>query len=612
MKSGNSKSVVPGLRAGSRFLFLLAMATFMVWLLPAGSSGAGLEARRADPVVLTGDLIPSLNGVAPTALLAYRWAGEGWEQVPVQVDERVDVDFRSLYPFPDQKFVQGGPLVINAYADPGTLVGADSDPAIDGDDEITMMAANAGPEAPESYEAVPAGTLEEGASAIEVRDPLTGDVAYLYLFEAAAAADQGAGRDYVDYEFNLLAGDYLDNYGFADGPNPEHSTVDTDYYSTSHSDRWIDDELRLKSGGATGVDILDREKAQFYPGYCGRSTDSFSGYTGASAEGTFIANIDGPVRAIRSYLGANSGPYTQRESVFYERSQEVRTYLRVHAIPQVMQFTDYSPAASGMTYRNQLNPSGVTIDGVPDVLVPGVPADVPEGASAWEQVSGPQGSVDVVTNLKTDIEGLGVTSYYLDNAAPGGGAETQCTGDGNAYGSSGSWINTALPNTDPRNANSNFLTSTKTLFYGPPEASAARAEAHRASVDEPLAITTSDLAIPVGGPGESSDLKVKVKPTRKRIRAGGKRRYRVKVKNPGPVASGRIRACIKVPHKRVRVIGKRHCRTRNSIAAGSRTVMSFRIKVKNRVRRGARPGLRFTVREGGRTIRHVTRRLRVR
>ena len=77
------------------------------------------------------------------------------------------------------------------------------------------------------------------------------------------------------------------------------------------------------------------------------------------AEGAFIANKSGPVRAIRSYIGANSGPLTQREHIFYERRQDIRTFLRVHAIPGIMDYFDYAPAASGMTYKNNANTGGV-------------------------------------------------------------------------------------------------------------------------------------------------------------------------------------------------------------------------------------------------------------
>ena len=70
--------------------------------------------------------------------------------------------------------------------------------------------------------------------------------------------------------------------------------------------------------------------------------------------------------------------------IFYDRREDIRTNLRVHAIPGIMDFFDYSPAASGMTYRNNLNPAGVTIDGDPDrpspVRRPGSRSPVAQGS----------------------------------------------------------------------------------------------------------------------------------------------------------------------------------------------------------------------------------------
>ena len=114
----------------------------------------------------------------------------------------------------------------------------------------------------------------------------------------------GAGGDYVVYNFTLdSAADYKTTYNFADGPNPENSLAFSANYSYHFGDRWQDDELIITAGAATAVDILDRHKPMFAPGYCGRTEDTFN-----DAEGAFVINKSGPVRAIRSYIGANSGP----------------------------------------------------------------------------------------------------------------------------------------------------------------------------------------------------------------------------------------------------------------------------------------------------------------
>ena len=192
-----------------------------------------------------------------------------------------------------------------------------------------------------------------------------------------------------------------------------------------------------------------------------------------------MINKSGPVRAIRTYLGASSGPYTERQHVFYDRREEITTFLRVHQIPGVMDFFDYSPAASGMTYRNSANATGVRVDGVPDNLAAGAPT--------WEQVSGPQGGLSIVHSRTTDTP-LTVTSYYLDDSSPGGGAERQCTGDKYAYGASGLWVTSSIPNTDPTLGTAAHVTATRSLYFGPPNIAASAAETRAKQIAAPLSV----------------------------------------------------------------------------------------------------------------------------
>jgi hypothetical protein len=105
-------------------------------------------------------------------------------------------------------------------------------------------------------------------------------------------------------------------------------------------------------------------------------------------------------------------------------------------------------------------------------------------------VDGPQGSLGIVHTVSTDATGLGWTSYYLDKQAPGGGAETQCTGDGSAYGASGPRVPGAVPNTDPTLGTANRFAVTRSLFYDSPgKADGARLKAH---VDRPLQTALSN------------------------------------------------------------------------------------------------------------------------
>jgi hypothetical protein len=351
------------------------------------------------------------------------------------------------------------------YTDPNTFVGADPNPNLDSDDEIAFMAKDAGGSAPTSV-ARPGGTVAGTGVQVALADPLdAGASGYVYLFQSAGGLTPSAGKSYVHYAFRLNSGNYKTTYNMSAGPNPEDSNVATDSYKVHFSDRWLNDKIRVTVGGSTGVDILDRAKALFAPGNCGRSEDTFD-----SAEGAFIANISGPVRAIRSYVGANSGPRTERTNIFYAKREDVITDLRVHPIPSIMDFLDYSPAASGMTYSSNVIPNGVTIDGVPD--------PVPTTPPQWEMVTGKQGSLVTMTSLATDISGLTGRGWYEDNKTT---PTTQCTGDAFAYGSSGLYVTSAIPCTDPGltssdcGANAKHFEGKRVLYFQPPNLNASKA-----------------------------------------------------------------------------------------------------------------------------------------
>jgi hypothetical protein len=443
-----------------RLLLLAALAAlaFVSSIAPLGhaahAAGGSTLNRPEDPVVLTGADVPSLNSIAPGDLVAFRYDG-GWVRIPVQVDERDIKNFRSIY-----NNLAGWSVTGLQYTDAGTFTGADADPSLDSNDEIVFMANDAGGAPPSFSE--PAGVIFGSGVQVTVTDPLAvGQTGYVYLFRQDGSLSPSAGPPYVSYGFNLLSGDYKTTYKLdVNGGNPENSTVTTPNYSYHFGDRWQEDQMRISIGGATNVDILDRHKALFSPGACVRSEDTFDGVIVSSPiEGAFVANKSGPVRAIRSYIGANSGPLTEREHIFYAQRQDIRTYLRVHSIPSVMDFFDYSPAASGMTYYNDLNMAGVTIDGVPETPI--------AGPIAWQMVTGAQGSVVQAATVATNISGFAYTSYYLDDAA---NPVVQCTGDGLAYGSSGVFVNMpgGIPCTDPGMGCTNVMNTTNTVYYEAP------------------------------------------------------------------------------------------------------------------------------------------------
>ena len=240
----------------------------------------------------------------------------------------------------------------------------------------------------------------------------------------------------MNYTFSLDSGDYRSTYKMGTGAkvpnkvagfNPEHSTVTSPgVYTLGYSDRWLNDTLKISTGGANRADMLERGRIQFAPGLCGRSEDTFDGAATNPYEGGFVANISGPVRAIRSHIGTNSGQYTVATDTFYPRRADLQIDLRVHSIPGVMQFDDFTTNLAGLTYRDDQN-AGVPIDGVPDTIV------APECA-LWQMVSGAPGSVVTARVPDTDIAGLELSTYFLDQkpASP-----TPCTGDTAAWGQAG-------------------------------------------------------------------------------------------------------------------------------------------------------------------------------
>jgi len=566
--------------------------------LPAAASAAsGVPGRGSDPVVLEGAEAPSLLGADPDRVVAFSYDG-GWEQVPVQVDERAVVDYGVVRQ-------QGNGFDHDAYADPGTFAGADPDPTLDGGDEIAFMAKDAG--VPAADRPDPDGVAPETRTRVEINDPLDpGADHVVYLFRSDGSLDPAAGRSYVDYDFALDSGAYKSTYDFngvanveADAPpaNPESSTVTTPAYTQSLLSRWVTDGLTLRTGAAPSADILDGDKAQVGRG-CIRSELTFS-----RGGGGFIANISGPVRAIRSQIGANSGTYTQRDDIFYERRQDTFTYLRVHAgISQISQFRDYSANATGMTYRNSAYPAGVTIDGVPDAGIPVPPgSSAMQPAVAWEQVSGAAGSIVTTTRVDTNLPGYTPGSFYRDQgASPTFG---QCGGyaDYLSYGSSGNEFASSGANTDPTLGSAYRLTAARTTYFDPPNGAAADAGRRSDQVDAPL-----EAAVAAEEPGPPL-LRLRRSGRKRRIEPGARIRTRLLIRNRGATTATGVEVCARLP-ARAGTAGR--CRRIDALPAGSSGRVELVIAARRNVGHSIRVSYRVTAENAKRDRLGVTIRVR--
>ncbi len=493
-------------RGGRQMVAVIAVVP-LVMALASCTKHYGTLNRLGDPVVMTGAQLPKLIGAPPQQIVGYAWDTHVWTQVPVQVDERDMVNPGQILHEPPANWPQvgGQPYKIlvytpTAWTSPGytswdTYTPHDSDPTFDSNDEVSFMQEDTGLQADVGN--APAGLDPTQGQEVKVTDPLDPNgFGYLYLFVNPAATGGSAGTTGVHYTFSLDSGDYRSTYKMGTGAmapnnvagtNPEHSTVQTKFYTQGWADRWLNNSLGVLDGGAPGTQMLDRSRVQVTGVGCGRTEDTFDDQVPSSPyEGAFIANISGPVRAIRSQMGTNSGPYTVDTDFFYNKNEQSTIDLRVHSIPGVSVFDDFLTSQSGLVYSDDQNQAGVPVDGTPDSITA---AHMP----VWQMVSGSPGSLITSWVVHSDIAGLASSTYYLDQnpASP-----PPCTGDAAAWGQSGVTVTgpggAALPCTDPvACASASTLSSTRYRYFEEVGFTADEATGFAARADNPLQVTVT-------------------------------------------------------------------------------------------------------------------------
>lgn len=494
----------------------------MVAVAAAGSLMAGLAGcdtrygaslqRPEDPVVLTGADLPKLVGTSPRNVVGYSWDGSAWHQIPTQVDERDLVSPGVIYHLPTTAYpvlygtstllkilVYTPPAASTAeYRSDPTYTPTDSDPTFDANDEVSFLADYTGVKADRSA-GFPPGVVGSTGELVTATNPLDpSQVGYVYLFKSNTLTGGSAGSTGVDYTFSLNDGTYLADYKISNGSlapndswgyNPESSTVTTPSYSLHYGDRWLNDGVSITRGGASGAQLLDRSKYFATSAGCPRTEDTFDG--GDSGEGAFIVNISGPVRAIRSYMGANSFKWTSVVETYYPSRQDTTIELRGHAgMPGFGQADDFATGLTGLTYTDPAN-TGLVIDGVPDAFTPITSAS---GGTTqppnWQLVTGPQGSMVTSRTLTTSIGDLNLSTTYADESPA---AVTPCTGDASLWGQSGfTTISPTLdvPVTDPTLAASvDTYTVHRVRYFQGPGVTAEQAAHYDEFAKNPIAVS---------------------------------------------------------------------------------------------------------------------------
>jgi hypothetical protein len=423
----------------------------------AATTGDGARTGHNGRIVVPPD---PRTGVDPNRIAAFRWTSTGWHEVPVQVDQRFPYflangrsDF-STYSGTDEELsyawnpdahdageeawkkvfgdcsaryansvaevnaaIAAGYVNLGPQEKPADYLHAMADPVptLDDDDEIALMARDAGPAAPATA-GVPYGARR--GQVVTITDPLTHAVHYIYLFlRDGGSSFTWQNSPYVHMQRDDNADEWIDRYSFAHGaddaigtsntgygPNLPGSvcrtsagndgdittadgtarpstdrvprdgmTVSTPTYQLHAPGRWLVNQLRVTRPGTTGdygPDLVARWKGRAFQ----QSPDSSISLVGFEDEqvnwevnSALLGWRAGPVRAIREVWGADSGTNVTKTETYYRDADSFGYHVRVHPIPPDGLYTswDYNPGAV-TKYYDVIKPNGVPIDGVND------------------------------------------------------------------------------------------------------------------------------------------------------------------------------------------------------------------------------------------------------
>ena len=242
--------------------------------------------RFADPVVLTGVDVPEVLGFKPENIVGFSYSRSSgrFTQVPVQVDEK---HYQQWHVLKDEDcWTIDRDLEHLIWADANTWSGPDENPDFDDDDELVFMAKHLG----ELYDGVgtwPPNTFPRDKP-IEIIDPVDANntLGVIYVMVSLdGSLNPNAGNPLVDYDFQLVnsvngsnaykvayqnhcpEGDQITDYECRDSlMNPEDSWFVSNYYERHFSENWHSDQIKIKSGNATGENFLSLQEYQFLLG----------------------------------------------------------------------------------------------------------------------------------------------------------------------------------------------------------------------------------------------------------------------------------------------------------------------------------------------------------
>ena len=387
--------------------------------------------------------MPSIRSYEIDWIVGFSIQEGHWRQIPIQIDEMHYQSWDFIKNFSDCRLENRPIEPALVYADPETYSGPDEDPTFDTDDELVFMARHLGSRWTNIDP--PENVLPDIVEVVEIFDNY-GDwppniIGYIYLLiskldSGSPILSPDAGYKLVDYQFNLASRIYKEDYKFncdmpanQDGTtnhdcldpimNPEDSWFKSGHYERHFKENWISDRVQILTGNSNGQNFWDIDEIQLLPYYCNRNM-----YTFTHGPTAFIANKVGPVRAIRSILGSNSGVLTQRNTFMYEQTEHQETIFKVHPLPGFLSYINFKTGIP-LTYYNCHNKEGFDVNGQmePNEL------NSNEDFCPWQMVNGHTGtflrSIQLQESVSTDFyllpnsdPGQFLKSWYIDNANP--------------------------------------------------------------------------------------------------------------------------------------------------------------------------------------------------
>ena len=377
--------------------------------------------RQRDPVVVQGSSLPAFAGAPLADLFAFSYTGSTWQQIPFQFDEVEPI---------------GNTYVVT------------EDGQLDANDELTLMALDAGQQAPAG--AWLNDALSTGFPRYELRvvDPLhPSEQAWVYLYRSPTLAPV---------------------------PGPGYLSVSTDTIDSPFYSATVNFSQTLGLTGLTlnghGVDIVDQShvsvKGTIGPcpfcipiQYC--EDDLLTLITNTGSLSDTIPPGEYPVRFVSGMAGGDG-------SAVYPASLRLGSgALDLSAIagglPSGVTLLEFrltldllNPSSSGYAPARYFNSNAAAV-GVP---VDGVPDSVPTTLASWSQYNGGYGSLIQLGQVQ--VAGTSAFQYYLDNASA---TASDCHGSDGAFGESGVRV---APFTG-------VVTLTQQLYIAPPLNQAAGA-----------------------------------------------------------------------------------------------------------------------------------------